>query len=276
MAIIFRCDHCDTRYRVDLEKAGCRARCRQCGRDLVVPGSKNSDHVVKETSSSRRNPSMQVPPADSARKRQIADHIEEQIGPIDYVFHELVSEYVQIDVHRVPPQSNRPYYTLITSGMSGLPMTVPNGAESLRFAELVLCLPSSWPLNMDDFQDERNYWPIRLLKVLARLPHEFQTWLGQGHSIPNGDPPQPYARNTRFCGAVIMPPLITPDEFRTLNLDGDDVIHFYSVLPLFHEEMECKLREGMNVLIDRLDRGQVSELVDLRRRNTCRRSWFGP
>ena len=275
MAIIFRCDRCDTRYRVDIAKAGCRARCRQCGGDIFVPEPTQRDQVADGPPLKRQPPSSPLPSINPQKRRQIADHIEEQIGPIDFIFHELVSEYVQIDVHRIPPQKNRPYFTLVTSGMSELPMTVPDGAESLRFAELMLCLPPSWRLNMEDFQDERNYWPIRLLKALARLPHEFRTWLGQSHSIPNGVPPLPYASNTRFMGAVIMPPLTTPDEFRALKLDQDEVIRFYSAVPLFQEEIDCKLQEGMNVLIDRLDRCQVTELIDLRRKNSCRKSWFG-
>ena len=178
----------------------------------------------------------------------ISAHIEEHIGPIDYVFHELVSEYVHIDIHRVPPQKQRPFYTLVTSGMSEQPMTVPNGAETLRFTELMLSLPPHWRLSMEDFRDERNYWPIRLLKVLARL---------------------------RFCCSVVVPPLTCPDSFRTLKIDAEQAIHFYAVLPLYQEEMECKLHEGMSVLIDRLDSGRVTELVNIRRKNTCRKSWFG-
>ena len=38
---------------------------------------------------------------------------------------------------------------------------------------------------------------------LARLPHEFQTLLWQGHTVPNGDPALPYARNTKLCGALV-------------------------------------------------------------------------
>jgi hypothetical protein len=275
MAIVFRCDMCDTRYRVDLIKAGCRAKCRVCGSDIVVPDPMPRDQILDLPAlQERRQPSAALPPADPARKRLISNHIEEHLGPIDYVFHELVSEYVHIDVHRIPPQKHRPYYTLVTSGMSEQPMTVPDGAESLRFTELMLCLPPGWPLNMEDFQNEQNYWPIRLLKVLARLPHEFRTWLGLSHSVPNGEPPRPYASNTRFCCAVLVPPLTCADPFRTLVIDEEQTIQFYAVLPLFPEELECKLKAGMSVLIDRLDNARVTELVGLRRKNACRKNWF--
>ncbi|WP_010587440.1 suppressor of fused domain protein [Schlesneria paludicola] len=274
MAIVFRCEKCDTRYRVNLDKAGCRATCRRCGQNIVVPDPMPRDQVLDlPTLQDQRQPSLPLPPADPARFKLVADHIEHHLGPIDYVFHELVSEYVHIDIHRIPPQKHRPWYTLVTSGMSERPMTVPDGAESLRFAELLICLPPHWPLSMEDFRDERNYWPIRLLKVLARLPHEFQTWLGLSHSIPNGEPPRPYAVNTKFCCSVLVPPLTCPDPFRTLQIDDDQTVQFYAVLPLFPEELDCKLRDGMNVLIDRLDSARVTEVVNIRRKNSCRKRW---
>ncbi len=276
MAIVFRCGRCDVRYRVNLEKAGCRATCRRCGQLIVVPDPLPRDQILDLPAlQDRRLPSVPLPPADPARIRAISVHIEQHIGPIDYVYRELVSEYVHIDIHRVPPQKHRPFYTLVTSGMSERPMTVPDGAESLQFTELMMCLPPHWRLNMEDFRDERHYWPIRLLKVLARLPHEFHTWLGLSHSIPNGDPTQPYAPNTRFCCSVIVPPLTCSDPFRSLIIDAEQKILFYAVLPLYREEMECKLKEGMSVLIDRLDQARVTELLNVRRKNSCRDNWFG-
>ncbi|MDG4772986.1 hypothetical protein [Solwaraspora sp. WMMD792] len=40
---------------------------------------------------------------------------------------------------------------------------------------------------------------------MARLPHEYSTWIGDWHSVPNGDPPQPYAAGTPFAGVVVTP-----------------------------------------------------------------------
>lgn len=275
MAIVFRCENCDTRYRVDLDKAGCHATCRKCGQSIVVPDPTPRDQILDLPAlRDKRQPSLALPPSDPQRIQTISNHIDEHLGPIDYVFHELVSEYVHIDVHRIPPRPARPYYTLVTSGMSERPMSVPEGTDSPRYTELMICVPSNWPLNMEDFRDEKNYWPIRLLKILARLPHEFDTWLGLSHSIPNGDPPRPYAENTRFCSSVLVPPLTCPDAFRTLTIDNE-TIHFLAILPLYPEELDCKLKDGMNVLIDRLDAARVTELVNLRRANSCRKRWFG-
>lgn len=56
----------------------------------------------------------------------------------------------------------------------------------------LILLPADWPLDEKAFKDERNYWPIRVLEQIGQLPHDLATWLGTGHSIPNGDPAKPY------------------------------------------------------------------------------------
>ena len=125
--------------------------------------------------------------------QDIDRHIEKHIGKISMVFHEVVSDLVHIDIHQIPPSDERPYWTLVTSGMSDLPMTTPEGREEFAHAELVLCLPKSWKMEQSDWKDEVHYWPIRWLKVCARFPHEYKTWLCWGHTLPNGDPPAAYA-----------------------------------------------------------------------------------
>jgi hypothetical protein len=187
---------------------------------------------------------------DSDNIEAIAKHIEAHIGPPDHVFHELVSDLVHIDIHMVAPDAarGRGYYTLVTSGMSERPMTVPEGAEELRYAELVIRLPATWRLSQEDFKDEANYWPVRWLKILARFPHEFETWLGEGHTIPTGDPPEGYAPDTKLCCMVLVRSELSPEDFQTLEL-SDRNVHFYSLVPLYREEMDLKLKHGADALM---------------------------
>ncbi len=119
------------------------------------------------------------------------------------VFHELVSPTVHLDVHVIPPTEEFELQRLVTSGMAEAPMTVPADFGESPFAELTIALPPEWTINQEAFSDERVYWPVRLLKLLGRLPHELSTFLWYGHTIPNGDPPQPYAESTSLCCALI-------------------------------------------------------------------------
>ncbi len=212
---------------------------------------------------------------DEENIEAISDHIENWIGPVDGVFHELISDLVHIDIHLVKPTEDQPFWTLVTSGMSDRPMSVPEGAEEYAYAELAICLPDDWPLKEPELDEEENYWPLRLLKALARLPHEYDTWLGPGHTIPNGgDEDVPYADNTEFCCALILPPLsLLPEDFHELQLD-DRVINFYTVWPMYAEEVQFKLSNSLDDLLDRFEKAGVTELIDLDRPNACpRKRW---
>jgi hypothetical protein len=151
---------------------------------------------------------------DSTLIEGIDRHLENVFGEHDgNVFHELVSDLVHLDVHMVPATEERPWTTLVTSGMAERPMTVPEGLEDHRYAKLLLALPADWRLEDDAFANENVYWPIRLLEDLARLPHDYETFLYPADTIPNGDPPEPYADGTALCGALIGPSLLAPEGF---------------------------------------------------------------
>jgi len=202
---------------------------------------------------------------------QISAHIEKHLGPVETVFHELVSDKVHIDVHFVNPTADFPYVRLVTSGMSDLPMRTPEDERIPKYAELAITLPPDWKLAQSDMQDECWYWPIRLLKVLARLPHEYETWLGWGHTVPNGDPPLPYANNTKLCGALVVPSVTVPEGFHTLKIEGVKDISFFAVVPLYASEMNLKLRSGLDALLKRFDKHGVSDIVDLSRKDAAAR-----
>jgi hypothetical protein len=149
-------------------------------------------------------------------------------------------------------------------------MTVPEGAGDYRYAELMIGLPPDWPVGSDPFKDQRNYWPVRLLKQLARLPHEHETWLGWGHTIPNGDPPVPYSSNTGLCCALLLAPETTPGAFDRLEIGPDKVVNFYALYPLYREEMDLKLERGTQALLSLLAEEGVTEILDVNRRNVAR------
>jgi Suppressor of fused protein (SUFU) len=212
---------------------------------------------------------FQIAEGDAEALEAIERHLEKYVGKLETVLHEIVSDLVHIDVHVVAPTTERNFYTLITSGMSDLPMNAPDGAEEFRFAELLICLPADWVI--PKVNDEEHWWPIRCLKYLARFPHEYDTWLAEGHTIPNSDPPEPFASNTQLCCALLTPPLLFGDEFRSLKIREDKTINFYSLLPIYKEEMEFKLKHGGEQLYDRFDQAGINELLDINRKNVCRK-----
>ena len=84
--------------------------------------------------------------------------------------------------------------------------------------------------------------------MLARFPHEYDTWLWYGHSLPNGDPPQHFADNTDLCCALLLAPALVPEEFLALPVSADKTVHFFGLVPLYAEEVEFKLKHGADAL----------------------------
>ena len=87
---------------------------------------------------------------------------------------------IHVDICVVPPSEERDYCTLVTMGMGAHRMNVPEelAEYKLERAELAIALPADWKLDQESMKDEKWYWPIRLLKSLARLPIASDSWLG--------------------------------------------------------------------------------------------------
>jgi suppressor of fused protein SUFU len=205
---------------------------------------------------------FEVAHGDPGTIEAVEAHVERYIGPIDWVWHEVISDRVHLDVHVVEPTPKRPFVTLVTTGMSDRPMVVPPDSGLPEYAELLICLPSDWPRSQHDLSDERNYWPIRWLKTLARLPHDYDTWLGPGHTVPNGDPAEPFADGVGFSAMLVTWPLLVEREAIELETKQGRRVALYSLLPLYADELELKLAQGTNALYDGFDRIGVTELVD--------------
>jgi hypothetical protein len=206
-------------------------------------------------------------PFDQESHQALTQHITRYVGPIDHVLHEPLPETIPIDLHIVAPTPERNYFTLVTAGMSDLPMRVPPGHEDEQYAELVMCLPPNWDLSETGLKDARHNWPLHWLKLLARLPHTYGTRLSALHTVPNGDPAQPFAENTDMCCMLILKPFLFGGDFLTLEATPEKTIQLLSVIPIYPEEMTFKLQHGIYELLPKLQAIGLNERLDLERTN---------
>lgn len=208
---------------------------------------------------------------DSPDVEQIQSHVEKYIGKVENVFHEFISNFAHIDILLVKPTPQRNFYTLVTSGMSQRPMKTPPGFQGCGYAELLICLPPDWPMTDAAMNDESNYWPLRWLKILARFPHEYDSWLWYGHTIPNGDPATGFARNTQLSGIILAPPLMVPEEFGVLRINETKSIQFFTMLPIYTDEMNYKLKNGADSLFELMDQQSINPILDVQRPSVCKK-----
>ena len=182
----------------------------------------------------------------------VEEHIQQYFGKFENVFHELDSPDIHVDICVVPPSEERDYYTLVTMGMGAHRMNVPEelAEYKLERAELVIALPGNWKLKHEDLKNERWYWPIRLLKTLARLPIASDTWLGFGHTMDNEDD---FAKDTKLCAAMLTGPQDTEDGSEVCILPSGEEVNFYQVIPLYRDELEYKLAHDADALLDKMN-----------------------
>ena len=196
----------------------------------------------------------------------IERHIEKHFGSYRNVFHEIASPDIHVDIVIIEPTPKRNYYVLVTLGMGARKMNIPAELEEYKLerVELMVCLPPDW--NLNDLEEEKWYWPLRWLKILARLPGEKNTWLGCGHTIPNGGP---FAENTRLSAVMLIAPGAFGKNSCVCKLPGGDEVNFYQMLPLYDEEIEFKLRNSAEALLELMDDREL-EYVRLDRKSVVR------
>ncbi|MCL1814310.1 MAG: suppressor of fused domain protein [Treponema sp.] len=178
----------------------------------------------------------------------LENHIGAYFGKFDKVFHEIVSPDIHVDIAIIEPTPERDYYVLCTMGMGAHCMNVPPDCTELERAEILVCLPRGW--NLDKTDEEIWYWPLRWLKLLARLPIEENTWLGWGHTVPNG---KPFADNTELTTVLLLNPGAFAEAGRTCTLPGGETVNIYQMIPLYEEEAQFKIKYKAEKLLSLLE-----------------------
>lgn len=200
---------------------------------------------------------------------KVSNYIEQQYGEYDLVGHENVSTDIHCDIIVVPPTEEQPYYKLVTMGAGAYKMNVPKEWRSYvcARAEYVIFLPKDW--NLESAKEE-DYWPIRMLKYIARLPIRSDDWLCDSHSVLLTEEGNTIAPNAGFNSCVILPSTgKNGQEVKPLKLDlfGKKVA-FYQLFPLYPEELEFKLKHSFDELMERLDASN-NMIININRKNCC-------
>jgi hypothetical protein len=193
---------------------------------------------------------------------EVIAYFSEHFGPVDELsVIEIVPTEPRIVVHAIPPSEERNHVTLFTTGMSDQPMTVPPGEDAFQWAELFIQLPRDW--NYRAIHDANHGWPVHWLRQMAQYPQLNDTWLGGPVAlVANGESPEPLAPNTKFTTLLLMA------EHDFTSREGHK-IHLYRMTPLYTEERQLEIDEGMPALMLAFDRHSTPFIVDLNRPNVA-------
>ena len=196
-------------------------------------------------------------------------YVEKCLGYYDFVFHEIASPDIHLDVITIPPTEEHPFHKLVTMGAGAYEMNVPEQLKEQGFghAEYVIFLPSDWNINSGD---EKDYWPTRTLKMMGRLPIYEDSWLGFGHTIQADEDGSSYAENTGFNCTMLVSAVNFNGERMRLKLSSGKIINFYQLIPIYPEELAYKQANHAEALLDLLLEQEGFPVVDIHRKSVIR------
>lgn len=227
----------------------------------------SADEIPPEAQQGDEGMEPQTPPAaySQDQKARLMEHLHHWFGPVRRVIPPVEAGGVELLV--IPPHHHRRWTVLVTCGMGAEPMAVPPelaGCKADR-AEIMMYLPPHWD---PDSTDPKSTWPIGWLRLLAAMPRQQGTWLGWGHTIPNG---RPFAPNCGFTGVMLLAPGGVPEEAAVCPLPGTGEVNLYQAAPLYNEEMAYKLDHEAEGLVRHLQQQDLDPRVPLgtNRPNGC-------
>lgn len=184
---------------------------------------------------------------------------DELFGECESVSHEIIPMLPHIDVFIYKPgYQGRDFYTLVSSGMSDMPMSLPKGiSDKYERAEIVMYV--------NEPKDEY----INLIRLFARYPHKYETYFANSHTIPNGQPAEPFFEQSVLDTVAFIPTILSPDdEFTELLFRKCGVnVQLMHLTPITTPECEFKLEHGLDELYGLFDDNNHSFLLDETRKS---------
>jgi hypothetical protein len=89
---------------------------------------------------------------------------------------------------------------------------------------------------------------VRLLKGLARFPHQNGTCVYAGHSVDGGTPPKAFAANTAMTAVALLWPKLSSPEAQVIASGKNRNARLWAVYPLYEAEKDFKVSNGSDAL----------------------------
>ena len=139
-------------------------------------------------------------------------------------------------------------------------MNVPKGQEKFATAELFIELPGDWKYKTaKDLADPQYSWPFHWLRRVANHPVANRTWLGGPVAFfTNDEAPKPLAPNSKFSALMLF-------AEKSFAADGGQTVQLYRVTPIYAQERDYALINGIPALLEAFDRKKISYVVDPKR-----------
>lgn len=170
---------------------------------------------------------------------EITDFIEANFGEIASIGHETISECVHLDLAVIEPTPERDYYTVCTIGAGAYFAEVEASqrfdAWFREYNEYVINLPSDWNVDKSGVAKEKDWWPFRWLKNIARMPAETGDCFALGHIVKIGDELKEWSDINAFFFDYPLPDMAEETAFTTST---GRTVGFLQLVPIGKEDVD--------------------------------------
>lgn len=187
-------------------------------------------------------------------QKQREKHYSKFLGPMeDKVMHSTNPHEVHIDIYQFAPTKKRPFWTLITGGMSDKRQNIP--------AEVDWAAPRA---EVFTYVKEPHDRAFAALKLLAEMPFEENSYMHWFHTISVGEPVT--KRQSELTCAFLVPPLFENPKFDTLKIGGDKV-DFLMMVPITVQERHYAKNNGGEALLEVFEKANLGPVPDENRKS---------
>jgi uncharacterized protein len=230
------------------------------------------DSQLDEIAQYLRSHGAQLPPSDKTVKQpqawdeEVVEFFRQKYGSVrKQSLHSVIPESLPITVHVVEPSVERNQLILFTTGVAS--KAIAGQPDLNRCAELIIHLPSNWPLDSKSLKQMRHAWPVQWLKLIGGAFHDIGNPIqGPFNIIANGDPATPIAPGLKFDSMLVVE---EPSSEGLFFCEDGKEVHFYTLYPLYPEERLLEKAEGIESLLALFYSQNISTVVDINRPNVA-------
>lgn len=191
---------------------------------------------------------------------KLSEHIKQHFGSYQILF--KTDRYELLDIQ---PTEEHPFHMIVTLGLSGRKLNVPQGVDPLTNSriELCLCLPAEWEFTNSE---EYNIWPINSLCDLINFILSTDEFIGFGYTYSNG---KPLHSSTAFVGGMLTALGNFNTACQNVTLQDGAMVRFFELIYLYPMEVAYRQSHNAIELLELFSRNKVLPSPLKNREDVC-------
>ncbi len=169
------------------------------------------------------------------------EHIRKNFGSYKILF-----KTDRYELLNIAPTDEHPFNLILTKGVSGRKLNVPNGVDELTNSriELAICLPKEWEFSNSE---SYNLWPINTLCDLINFILVTDEFVGFGYTFNQN---HALHSTTDFTGGMLTALGAYDKHIQEVSLSDNSLVRFFELVLLFPMELAFRQNHDAAALLE--------------------------